>query len=180
MWKYSNYGPLENIAEEFVKTQTQQIIANYKKQLYWFYATTKLLDFLEFCKDDDDDDDPEMPLETKQFDKAYYRKLSMKLERRITGETLVYIDEIWRELAQEFFLPSLTAVLDQVVPGSLIITWWISDSVAEKIRVNSAGAKAKQMYKLHRIVDVKIDDECLFRADENDREVNFIRVQCNL
>ena len=71
-----------------------------------------------------------------------------------------YVDELWRSLAEEFDLPSLTAVIHSIVDGSLKITWLILSHIAQKIR--ATYSKALRFYQLHSIVELYIDDDCLY------------------
>lgn len=159
LWSYSHYSPLENIAEEFAKTQTKPLLDVYKKQLHEFYSTTKLLDYIEtsLCYGGEKAD-PKVPLET---DEIYYQKLTVTFERRITNETLQYIDYLWRVFAEFFSFPSSTAHLDHVEAGSLqlVITWCIPDVFAMQIKSVSAQAEAESFYRTHQIMEVDIDND---------------------
>ena len=64
----------------------------------------------------------------KKYTVVHYRKLKVKLNlnRKLSEVSLSYISELWNVFIEEFDLPSLTAVIDQLIEGSLIITWLVS------------------------------------------------------
>ena len=47
--------------------------------------------------------------------------------------SLKYVQDLWKQLADEFDLPFQTAVLDSVLSGSVIITWLVPHDVAANI-----------------------------------------------
>ena len=120
LWTYSHYWPVESIAEKFasVDPQVNHLIVNYKRELAAFNATTSLVDYIAKCKDRAAK--PDIPLEIN-YDSEYYETLSLRLNTQVTSKTLEYIDKIWRDIAEFFILPSLSALLNTVVEGSLVI-----------------------------------------------------------
>ena len=166
LWSYMHYTPLTSIAEEFAKDDTQQLIESYETELANFCATTKLADFIALCQDEEKAD-PAAPLapNSAKYDSEYLNKLTIKIGRRVTNETLQYIVDLWKAVAKFFALPSLTALLDRVVAGSLVISWLIPHLFAMQIRVNSTGGEATAFFQAHQIVEVKIDDDCLYRHE---------------
>ena len=112
---------------------------------------------------EDSEDDPQQSFSPEKY-KKHYRKLTvtLKLDRKIklSEKTLDYVDTLWKALIEEFNLPSLTAVIDRIVKGSLGITWLILPHVAEKIR--SIYSKALRFYQNHSIVELYIDDDLLY------------------
>ena len=47
---------------------------------------------------------------------------------------LDFVHEMWKALQKEFNLPTLTAVIDIILEGSLNITWLVLPHVVEKIK----------------------------------------------
>ena len=70
------------------------------------------------------------------------------------------MNTLWESLAEEFDLPSLTAVIDKIIDGSLIISWLILPHIADKIR--ASFSKALRFYQQLGIVEVFIDDDLLY------------------
>ena len=113
---------------------------------------------------EESEDDPQQPFSPEKY-KKYYRKLKikLKLDKRITELTLSYVNKLWQSLAEEFDLPSLTAVLDKIIDGSLVISWQILPHIADMIRASSS--KALRFYQRHGIVEVHIDDHLLYNEE---------------
>ena len=164
LWTYSHYWPVESIAEKFasVDPQVNHLIVNYKRELAAFNATTSLVDYIAKCKDRAAK--PDIPLEIN-YDSEYYETLSLRLNTQVTSKTLEYIDKIWRDIAEFFILPSLSALLDSVVAGSLVITWHIPHDFAMKIREKVRGAEAEEFFGKHDIIEVKLDEEVVYQCD---------------
>ena len=164
LWNLNNYTPLHSIAKEYLNDdpETEQLIVNYKRELAAFKATTSLVDYIALCEDREAD--PDVPLDPNpiKYDREYCRKLSLKLNARVTSKTLEYVDEIWRDIAEFFMLPSLSALLDSVVAGSLVITWCIPHHFAMKIIEKVTGAEAEEFFREYNIMEVKLDEEVVY------------------
>ena len=157
MWSYTNHAPVESVAKEYLgrgNPEIEQLINKYETELAGYNATTSLVDYIALCK--------EKSVSASTFDKAYYEKISVKLEIPFTDETLEYVSELWKSLARRFLLPSLTALLYRVVEGSLVITWCIPHHFAMKIRENIRGAEAEEFFREYNIMEVKLDEEVVY------------------
>ena len=170
LWNYDNYGPLEDIAKHFLPNDSavKNLIADYKTKLNGFYATTKIVEFIELSDFEDTEQDPEQPLPVHTFTLKDYRKLKLKLNlgnRRVSAMTLSYVDELWRSLAEEFDLPCLTAVIHSIIKGSLQITWLILPHIAEKIKTNAA--KAASFLQHHGVALLEIEG-CVIYDEKKD------------
>lgn len=171
LWSYTHYDPLKSIVNEFASEdqQAKSLIESYVLQLVGYYATTRLVDFISLCE--------ERKQEVKsitEYDEAYFQTLSLKLGRPVSDKTLKYIHELWEDLASTFLLPSLTAILDAVVTGSMVVIWYVSYSVTKTIVENISEDKAKQFFWDHRIMEVKIDDAVVYQCTSNES----IKVYC--
>ena len=164
LWNYDHYGPLEEVTEQLLPNDVsvKKLMSEYKNRLNGYYTATKISDFIKDSKLEDSEQDPQQPLPVNTFTLKDYRKLkiTLKLDRKVSAMTLTYVDELWRSLAEEFDLPSLTAVIHSIVDGSLEITWLVLPNVAEKIR--ATYSKALRFYQCHNVVEVYIDDEILY------------------
>ena len=128
LWRYDHYGPLEELAESFLPEDdpARRQVAEYRSQLTGFYATTWIIDFVKLNELEDREEIPGRVFSPKKYN-SYYQKLTieLRLDRDISEVTLEYVYKLWKALAKEFHLPSLTAVMDKIVEGSLTITWLI-------------------------------------------------------
>ena len=166
LWSYDNYVPLQELAEQFLPDdeQIRKHISDYRNQLAGFCTTTKIIDFVNLSKLEESEDDPQQPFSPGKYKKYYWKlKIKLKLDKRITELTLSYVNKLWQSLAEEFDLPSLTAVLDKIIDGSLVISWRILPHIADMIRASSS--KALRFYQRHGIVEVHIDDHLLYNEE---------------
>ena len=162
LWSYDHYVPLQELAEQFLPNdeQIRKHISDYRIHLSGFFATTKIIDFINLSELEELEDDSEEPFAPEKY-KKHYRKLKVKLKvKNITELTLGYMNTLWQSFADEFGLPSLTAVIDKIIDGSLVISWLILPHIADKIRASSF--KALGFYQRHSIVEVCIDDQFLY------------------
>ena len=165
LWSYDHYVPLQELAEQFLPDdeQIRKHISTYRIQLSGFFATTKIIDFVNLSELEELEDDSQQPFAPEKY-KKHYRKLKIKLKlKNITELTLSYVNTLWQSFAEEFGLPSLTAVIDKIIDGSLVISWLILPHIADKIL--ASNSKALRFYQRHDIVKVWIDDELLYYKD---------------
>lgn len=161
LWSYVHYSPLKSIAEEFARVETQQLIEEYETELSSYYATTSLVDYIALCEEKQEDD---LPLLTNpaNYDEVYFRRLSVRLDTPFTDKTLQYISDLWRALARVFLLPPLTAILERIIAGSLVVTWLIPHEFALKICERAREVDIAQFFRTWQISEVKIDDEVVY------------------
>ena len=170
LWNYDHYDLLEEITKRLLPNDAdvKKLIFEYKGQLTGFYTTTKIADFIKLSKFDDSEQDPQQPLPVHTYTVKDYRKLKLKLkiDRKISSMTLSYVDELWRSLAEEFDLPSLTAVLYSIIEGSLTLTWLILPHIAEKVIATYARTRTVKFFRYHGIVLVDIDSETIYDEEQ--------------
>jgi hypothetical protein len=156
LWSYLHYSPLEMLTKRFLRNdaETKQLIAEYKSQLTGYQLTTKLIDYIKEKKlqGDDDTDQP------TQFTAEHYKKIKVviQLDRKVSDLSLMYVQELWSSFAEEFNIPSLTAVVDHIAPGSLEITWRVPPHEAELIRPSARFSRQ------HKITLIAIDDHVIY------------------
>lgn len=133
LWDYNHHSPLEKIVRRCLRNDHISEVTEYKGHLSGFYATTKLIDYIRYTKFmNARRGTSELPLETYNTE---YERLTLKLktERDISNWSLMYVQELWNSLADEFRIPSLTAVIDKILDGCLEITWLILPHAANQI-----------------------------------------------
>ena len=166
LWRYDHYMPLQQLAQQFLHDdeQVKKDTSEYRDRLSGFLTTTRIIDFVKLSELDESEDDTAKPFLPEKY-KKYYRKIKikLKLDKKITELTLSHVNTLWQSLAEEFDLPSLTAVIDKIIDGSLVISWLILPHMADKIRASSC--KALRFYQQHGIVEVRIDDDLLYNEE---------------
>ena len=160
LWDYHNYSPLERLINNFLSNDQKvgSLMKVYKGRLSGFYLTTKLIDYIEYqnlSADDSDEecDQPSPKLTTKQYKKI---KVVLQLERKISQVSLDYVVKLWQSFAEEYEIPSLTAVIDKIMAGSLEVTWTVPQHIADAILPRS------KFFRSHGIVLVSIDDVIIY------------------
>ena len=160
LWNYQHCSPLERLARHLLPSDQglQDLIKAYKASLSGFYLATKLIDYIkyrELSADDSDEecDQPFPKLDTKQYKKI---KVVLQLDRKISNLSLDYVQNLWLSFAEEYEIPSLTAVIDRIVAGSLEVTWRVPQHIADAILPRS------KFFRSHGIVLVFIDDVILY------------------
>ena len=169
LWDYSDYSTFVAINREFGggDPELKRWIDNYKAELAGFKATTKIIDHIKGCDSGDEIADSEQSLGQykARYDKQYCKKLSLKLDTRVTEKSLEYIDQFWRSVADLFVLPPLPVLLESIRIGSTEITWFISLFAA--IQIESAILTAASVAFLEKfgVTEVAMDDEILYSTD---------------
>ena len=160
LWDYHHYSPLERLVNKFLPNDQEvgSLMKAYKAHLSGFYLTTKLINYIEYqnlSADDSDEecDEPSPKLTTKQYKKI---KVVLQLERKISQLSLDYVVKLWQSFAEEYEIPSLTAVIDRIVAGSLEITWIVPQYIADAILSRS------KFFRSHAIVLVSVDDIIIY------------------
>ena len=162
LWDYHNYSPLERLVNKFLPNDQEvgSLMKVYKARLSGFYLTTKLIDYIEYqnmstLSDDSDEecDQPSPNLTTKQYKKI---KVMLQLERKISQVSLDYVVKLWQSFAEEYEIPSLTAVINRIIMGSLEVTWTVPDHIADAILPRA------KFFRNHGIVLVSIDDFIIY------------------
>ena len=166
LWRYDHYGPLEELVEKFLPEDdpARALMTQYISHLSAFYTTTSIIDFIKISELDDAEEDNQ-PFSPKKYNRQY-RKLTVKLKlrKKVSELTLDYVDTIWKALQREFYLPSLTAVIDKILEGSLTITWLVLPHVVKKIK--AVYSKSLQFLQDHGIVSIKLYGGMLPLYDE--------------
>ena len=164
LWDYHHFSPLERLIDHFLSSDQEvgSLMKVYKAHLSGFYLTTKLIDYIEYLNlpandSDEECDQPSPKLTTKQYKKI---KVVLQLERKISQVSLDYVVKLWQSFAEEYEIPSLTAVIDRIVAGSLEVTWTVPQHIADAILPRA------KFFRSHGIVLVSIDDVTIYDEKE--------------
>ena len=172
LWTYLHHSPLERLTEKFLcnDQRVQDQIKQYKSALSGFLVATKLIEYIEENPfpdeelEEEEEEDPALPKLTKKE----YRSLKVVLNlgtRKISDLSLMYVQELWENFAEEFDIPLLTTVIKKIIIGSLEITWLVSNHMAKIIMCNSTKSKSVRFFRQHKIISLSIDDIIIY--DEN-------------
>ena len=136
---------------------------NYKESLTGHLATTKIVKYIDECKDDAELADSEADDSIARYDKQYCKKLSIKLKERVTEESLKYIDQLWRSIADICLLPSLSYLIEKIYSGSLVVVLLIPTKSAMQIRKNSHTLAS--FFKQSDVISIMIEDEIIYQEE---------------
>ena len=119
LWDYNDHRPLEQLINKFLPSNQEvgSLMKEYKGRLSGFYLTTKLIDYIEFQNLSADDSDEECDQPSPKLTTKLYKKIKVVLqpERKISQISLDYVVKLWQSFAEEYEIPSLTAVIDRIV-----------------------------------------------------------------
>ena len=162
LWSYDNHDVLEKLVERYLPDHVSEI-SEYENHLSGFYATTKLIDYIRAknlkCYE-------EAPSEHSldRYTTEHYRELTviLDIDNRLSQLSMMYVRDLWKSFVNRFNIPSLTAVIDKILEGSLQIVWLVLPHVADLIC--GAAKQSEEFFREHDIVFVAIDDHILYDA----------------
>lgn len=152
-WNYWHHSPVEKLLSRFLGADHLSLMREYKEHLSGFYTTAKLINYMKYMNIDRHGSN-EFHVNTYTREQCQKLMIKLEIERNITNISLKYIQDLWERFAEEFRIPYLTAVVDSVVIGSLIITWLVPRDVAEKIA--TAAHKFTSFFRKHNIISATI------------------------
>ena len=163
-WSYEHFSPVDTLIRNLIPDHCS-LMREYKERFSGYFATIKLIEFIQknnFDQYDSDTDEMDVSTcssEKMQYTRKHYRKLKVKLNiphTKITQISMNYVHELWVSFADQFDIPSLTATIDKILEGSLMIVWLILPHYAELIR--TSAHKSVEFFHRHDIIFVAIDD----------------------
>ena len=159
LWSYEHYSPLEKLIEHFIPDY-QSVMETYKGHLSGFHTTTKLIEYM--ANKNIPCDDTESPPSEFKSSSPIYRALKVRLEldRKISDVTMDYVHRLWVSFAEEYDIPSSTAVIEQILEGSLVIVWLVLPHIAEMIA--TSVHKSLPFFQRHNITYLAIDNDVIY------------------
>ena len=167
LWTYQHYSPLEEVTETFLPNSesVQCLIDEYKGRYCGFCIATKLIDCVKDTADDEDDEGE--TFSARNYTKHYKKiKAVLKVERKISDISLGYVNNLWTALAKDFELPSLTAMIDKIVAGSIEITWLVLPHLAETIILKSKFPRAVKFFRQHQIIHLMVEEDVIYNENQ--------------
>ena len=161
-WSYQNHSSVETLIRRFLPELDSLMTDydNYVEYLCGFYATIKLIPYINLSVEEGSN---VLPLQS--YTPEQYRKLKVVLDiqhRKITKLSMMYVQDMWKKFAREFDIPLLTAIVSKLVKSSLEITWVLQPYLCDKII--SSAHKSIQFFREHNIIYITIDDCPIYDA----------------
>ena len=141
MWSFLDTSKLKSIADSFLENAgITEMIRKYNSKLSGYWANTKIVNRIRADAIQEyggDEDASSIREHFEKYNAEFRKKLSVQLfkpekGRILNEESLLFVEEIWRDLCNEFQL-SLTSVLDKIVEHCIEISWYIPSHSAQAI-----------------------------------------------
>ena len=163
LWSYNDYSLVKDLitmvdVDKNCKDRMFSLLQDYISELNGYNVTQELASILPYHLNREY---PE-PMHTGEYEQDFCEDLRRKLHCyiKITNESLQYVANLWSDIQKRFTIPSLTALLYQIIRGSVIITWLIQPSWACCILREILTSVA--FFQDHLIMRVVLDEECIY------------------
>ena len=180
LWDFSDYVNLEQISSDFGggDPELDEWMTEYKTKLTGFYATTKIVEYIDACDSNIElaEADDSLQQDIARYDKKYCKTLTMKLQSRVTQLCLDYIDQLWHSIANHFVLPSLSFLLEKIHKGCIEVILVIPIKTAMKILESSHDSIP--FFEQNNIIKVMIEDKIIYQGGSMRRTsmVSYLRL----
>ncbi len=173
LWDYSTYTHIEKFVKRFAgdDAEMKSWISGYKSEYIGFKASAKIADFIQECDEEPDhfaDSDESIQEDIARYDKSYCSKLTFKLKTRVTEKSLVYIDDFWMSIADQYSpIPSLPVLLESIKKGCLEMTWYIPtlSTLQLQTKILTNIQSSIEFFREHKISRIAINDEILYEEE---------------
>jgi hypothetical protein len=152
-WNYMHHSPVEELLCNLLPHH-RSLISQYKEHLSGYEATTTLINYIKYKRVDSRGGSNELPL--GNYTDRHYQRLIVKLdnERNLTLLSLTYVQELWKRFAEEFHIPSLTALINEIDRGCIEITWLVPSDMGKMIA--TSANKSIRFFRENNIVHVTL------------------------
>ena len=170
LWDYWNYCQLEKTVKKFAADDPRIMswIETYKQNLKSFKATT-LIAHIAAASADSDYKPFSEEKQPARYDQQYYQPLSFKLKRKLTHQTLMYIDNLWSDFAELYDLLPYVALFDHIHKDCVSIVWLVPSHLAPQI--HSAVPLRGDFYHKHKIARMELGEKCIYQEREEHHKV---------
>ena len=153
-WDYLNYTLLESLIHRLDDNKSLvQDMDHYLSCLRSFQASTRLCDFAKCAASKK----PEV--------RENLEKFVVKLDLDWEACTLAKLDELRGDIIRKFNLPNFSMILEEVTPGSVIVTWTLPKVLALCVRSDIVDTNMSSFYKELGIKSIHIQgEECKYSA----------------
>ena len=159
LWDFMDYELLQSIIEQFLSedTQASDMLTQYHKNIRSYLFATKLEEYIKNAQSAKQSDllPPASP------DKNLFTALSIKVKGvNITQQSLEYISQLWKSLANQLSLPLQMHSLLMAEKGCLVITWLIPSFVESHVR--KRVGESSNYFEEEHIISVVLDQNCIY------------------
>ena len=145
-WNYLNPSLLDHLVKEFDLEEVKEQMEAYKSDLQQFRMTTQLTLFCRVQKRKRARISPDFQEVVAEFDWP-------------NDVTLEVVEQFRRDYAHHYGLHECAIMVAQVRPGSFIVTWFVPESVVEKLKRKVPRA----ILKKYSVTKLEIAGTCVYR-----------------
>ena len=173
-WDHISHHFLSEAVETFTDPTFKEEEKKYQDYISGYLATEKISSFISQEKDKlarfQANRNRKRSTARKRSGREYRDLLAIKWDvMNVEAKTLQYVEDLWGKLSY-LGLPKFGVVLDCIVYGSVWIIWIIIiPSISEKIKQSSQKTKTVKFFEDNKIVQIFLNNECLYIADGEDK-----------
>ena len=167
LWDYHNYYLLQTIIEEFASDDSElnNMMEQYQRDLTGHFLTLRIQTYLNAThpnatSDSENSDDEIVPTLPPQQRYRLFRKLTGKIDVKVTDHTLAYVSNIWKSLSNQFALPRPAMILLNIAEGCLGITWLIPANLVK--HVTRMAQKTANMFAEQHVLRMVLEEQCIY------------------
>ena len=167
LWDYLNYYLLQTIIEEFASDddELKNMMEQYQRDLTGHVLTLQIETYLNAIhpnatSDSENSDEETVPAIPPQQRRELFKKLTCKIDTKITDHTLAYVSKVWESLSNQFALPRPAMILLRIAEGCLGITWLIPANLVK--RVTRIAQKTTSMFAEQHILRMVLEEQCIY------------------
>ena len=148
-WNYLNPSLLDHLVQKFDLQEVRDQMEAYKSDLQQFRKKTPLNIFCQTQRRKRRRPQEEFEKMVAEFDWPEKEKV-----------TLENVEQFRQEYASEYSLHECAMMIAQIRPGSYIITWFIPESVVEKLKAKVP----REVLKKYCVTKLEIAGACVYRS----------------
>ena len=145
-WNYLNPSLLDHLVKEFDLEEVKEQMEAYNSDLQQFRMTTQLTLFCRVQKRKRARISPDFREVVAEFDWP-------------ENVTLEVVEQFRRDYAHHYNLHECAIMVAQIRDGSFIVTWFVPESVVEKLK----GKVPREILKKHSVTKLEIAGTCVYR-----------------
>ena len=146
-WNYLSYHLLDYLVRKFNLEEVKGEMNAYKEDLWQFREETPLTLFCQTQKKRRLTLDPKFQVMVAEFNWP-------------NNVTLEVVEQFRQEYVYHYNLRECAMMVAKVRPGSFIVTWFIPESIVEKLRANVPRAVLRK----YDVIELKIAGRCVYRV----------------
>ena len=156
-WNYFDYHPLDHLVKTFDIDEVKGEMGTYKSDLKTFRETTPLA---LFCKSQ---------TKKRTEKRPDFQEVVATFDWSAKEVTLEYVEKFRKKCADHYNLREFALMLEEVRPGSFIITWLVAETIVPKLKQNIPTELFQEFF----ITEVTIAGDSVYQCDKSKFLVRF-------